>query len=323
MRSRIALACAIALILVTDVAVVVRHRAGYGDLLGLLRQSTAEGRRELRALRREPILDYRAPGTRPRFSSDLPAGKDLWGADQPTEVRRTFVLDAEPGEAVDAYRVRAEASGWRLVEAQCSFGFRFTRVTMIKEVAGRPATLVVSGDLDPPGSLLVIFTGEAPARPPQDVIGSALRRHDVHCLRGFDPNGPTMQRSARQPQSGAEICGLLDPAEARRIMPTAFPAQAEGQGDFLGCRYGDTSRGGFLVRNTERPRAFYDDQRWIRDPGHPSYVLIGERTDVGPQGAWVDTRIGPVEIYGGGTEDNPGLDARQLTALAKLLLRGK
>jgi hypothetical protein len=305
------------------VALVVRDRAGYGDFLGL-RQSTAEGRRELRALRREPILDFRAPGTRARAwtATELPAGKDLWGADQPTEVQRTFVLDTEPGSAVDAWRLQAEASGWRLVDAQCSFGFRFTRVTMAKDVAGRPATLVVSGNLESPrSSLLVMFTGEAPARPPQAVTGSALRRHDVHCLRRFDPNDPTMQRSARQPQSGAEICGLLNPAEVRRIVPAAFPAQAEGQGDFLGCRFGDTSRGGFLVRNTERPPALYEDQRWIGDRGHPSYVLVGERTDVGPQGALVDTRVGPVEIHGGGTEDSPGLDARQLVALAELLAR--
>jgi hypothetical protein len=323
MRSRIALACAIALILVTGVAVVARHRAGYADFVAL-RRSTAEGRGELRAVRREPVLDYRAPGTRPRTASELAAGKDVWGADQPTEVRRRYFLESEPGEAVDAYRSRAEAGGWRLVEARCSFWFRSTSVTLAKDVAGRAATLVVSGNLESPRrSLLVSLTGEAPARPPQAVMGSALRRHDIGCLGGFDPDDPTLRPSARQPQSGAQLCGLLDPAEARRIVATAFPAQAEGQGDYLGCRYGDTSRGGFLVRNTGWPRAFYDDQRSARDRGRPSYVLLGERTDVGPQGAWVDTHIGPVEIYGGGTQDDPGLDARQLAALAELLLRGR
>ena len=66
----------VAFVLVLDVLVVVggvwslaRHRAGHPlnpvqDLFG--RESTPEGRRELRLLRGDPVLDFRAPGTRLR-----------------------------------------------------------------------------------------------------------------------------------------------------------------------------------------------------------------------------------------------------------------
>ena len=49
--------------------------------------------------------------------------------------------------------------------------------------------------------------------------------------------------------------------------------------------------------------------------------MIDEAMSDGPRGAWVDTRIGPVEISGGATSGSRNLDARQVMALAELLAR--
>lgn len=330
MRAKVvALAVALVTILGADVVSLVRYRAGYPlGVFSVLERSTAAGRKELRAFRREPILAFEAPGTRRGSRTESAAGRDLWGADQPTEIRMLLSLQGEPGDAVDAYRVRAQATGWRLVETACSFTYRSTSVTLTKEIDGRPATLQAYGHLElpppdsPQRSLILTLTGKAPDRPADDPMGASLRRRDVHCLRSFDPADPTLAPPARVPASGAEICGLLSSAEATRVAPAAGPARSEsGAGGWLGCRYGDAAKGGFLVRNTDHARAYYDDRRAAQDPGNPGYALLRESTDAWPSGAWVDTRIGPVEVYGGATATAPGLDARQLVALCELLAR--
>ena len=299
---------------------LVRHRMGFPlnplEILG--RDSTAEGRRELRALRRDPLVDFRAPGTRLRSTSEKPAGKDWWNADQPTEIRQRFSVQGEPGDAVDAYRRRAEAGGWQLVETACSFHFRSTTVVLTRPVAGRPVTLRAYGFLERPPrdrGLVVTLTVEPPEGPPQGPEGASLRRRDVHCLRSFDPADPTLLPPARIPGSSAELCGLLALADARRVVATATSVEPRG-GDGRACYYGDVGRGGFSVVPADMPRAYYEDRRSAQDQGDDRYLLVDGGTSPGPRAAWVDTRLGPVEIYGGGT-----LDARQLAALAVVLAR--
>lgn len=318
-------AIAAALVFPAAVGALVRYEAGYPlsplELFG--RNSSAEGRRELRALRRDPVLDVRAPSTRLRSAREVPAGKDWWNAEQPTEIRRLFTLQGEPGDAVDVYRARAEAGGWQLVEARCSFSHRSTSVTLTRTVAGRPATLLVYGYLErpPPASqirgLLVSLTGEAPDRPPQGPGNASLRPRNIHCLRDFDPTSPALLPPARLPGSSAEICGLLTLAEAKRVVPavgSVKPSVNSGPA----CWYDDVAKGGFTVLAAKEPMAYYEDR--AIGVGSP-FLVIADTTSDRPRGAWVDTRIGPVEIYGGATPSRPGLDTGQIVALAELLAR--
>lgn len=333
-RPRVAafVAAAVVVVLVAGVGSIVRYRLGYplSPLQSLGRDSTPEGRRELRALRREPLLGFRTPGTRLRETSEAPAGKDWWNADQSTEIRQRFDVEGEPGEPVDAYRARAQAGGWRLVDTTCSFHLRSTSVTLTRQVAGRPATLEVYGHLrrPPPGAprpgLLVTITGEAPSGAPGPQATN-LRRHNVGCLRSFDPTDPSLAAPAVQPGSPEAICGLLDLAEARRVVPRVNRARPTANGS-IGCRYdaGEDAADspGFGVVAAPEPRAYYEDRRSAQDPGDGRYVLL---EDIGSQGrltgAWVDTRIGPVRIHGGPGPRRPGLDAAQLAALSDLLTR--
>ena len=258
-------ALAALLVLLAAVGSLVRYQAGWplNPLASLGHSSSAEGRGELRAFRRDPVLDFRAPSTRLRSVTEQAGGSDWWDAEQPTEIRRIFSLDGEPGEAVDAYRVRAEASGWRLVATECSFVHRSTSVTLTRPVAGRPATLHVYGYLGrpPPESgspgVLVTLTGMAPDRRPDGPEGAALRRRNVHCLRRFDPASPSLLRPARLPASPNEICDLLGVNEARRVVPAVSSLEPVVLGG-LACRYGDLAAGGFIVRVAKEPRAYYE-----------------------------------------------------------------
>lgn len=322
-------AVAAVLVFLAAVGCLVRYELGYPlnpfALFG--RSSSAEGRRELRAIRRDPVLAFRAAGARLRHRTEEPAGTDWWNAHQPTEIRQLFSLSAEPGVAVEAYARRAEEAGWHMVERSCSFELRSTSVRLTRTIGGRPATLVVYGTLERPQPgisyrrLLVKVTGEVPDRPPQGPEGAGLRRRDVHCLRNFDPSSPALLPPSRRPGSPAELCGLLALADARRLVP-AVTTMHPGVNVGPTCYYGDIVKGGFLLRAAEHPRAYYEDRQSAQESGDPRYLLTEEPTSPGrASGAWVDTRLGPVEIYGGSTPGGPGLDARRLAAVAQLLVR--
>ena len=323
-------ACAAVLVFLAAVGALVRYEVGYplSPLEGFGRDSSAEGRRELRAVRREPVLDFRAPGTNLRRAHEVPAGKDWWNAEQPTEIRRIFTLTGEPGDAVEAVRARALATGWQLVETRCSFSFRSTSVTLTRVVAGRPATLLVYGYLErpPPESqkrgLLVLLTGEAPDRPAQGPEGASLRQRNLHCLRDFDPASPDLLPPARLPASSTEICGLLTLAEAKRVVPEVTQMEPSVNSG-LACRYRAVDKGGFNVTTADEPRASYEDRRTDEGRGGEPYFLVGDTGSSRTRGAWVQTRIGPVEIHGGATSTRPGLDAGQIAALTELLARGR
>ncbi len=322
----------VASVLAAGVGSIVRYRAGYplSPLESLFQDSTPEGRRELRALRKEPVLRFRAPGTELRSVEEEPAHEDWWHASQPTEISQRFRLKGEPGEVVDAYRSRAEAGGWRLVEVRCSFHLRSTIVTLTREVAGRPATLKVYGYLEGPlepgqrvleRGVLVSLTGEAPERPPQSPLPVPIRQRDVHCLRNFDPDDPALVPPAVLPESSEAICGLLGPAEARRGI-SAVSSVKPRTDSLPGCFY-STAAGEvvFDVYPAPEPRASYEDDRSAQDPGDERFVLLDEYAtlDGRPIGACVDTRIGPVRVHASAKPQSPGLDASQLTALARLL----
>ena len=321
-------AIAAAIVFAAGVGSVARYRAGYPlnpiDILS--RDTTSEGRRELRTLRKDPVLDFRAPGTDLRRATDVAAGRDWKHASQPTEIRRLFTLTAEPGVAVEAYRARAVASGWQVHDVRCSFELRSTSLRLTRAVAGETVTLNLYGYLERQTSysrsrgLLVSIKGEAPSGPADGPEGAGLPRRDVHCLRASDPDSPDLRPPALQPENGAAICGLLTVADARKVLPTVSAAQPANNAG-AGCRYLAGTGRGFTVVAADEPRAYYQDKQSPHDPGRREFVLIDDDTSGPPEGVWVATRIGPVRVYGGTTSTGPGLDAGQLVALAQLLGR--
>lgn len=322
------MAIAAAILFVAGAGTLARYYAGYPlnplDTIG--RDSTPEGRRELRALRKDPVLDFRAPETRLRRSTDVAAGRDWKNSAQPTEIRRLFTLKGEPGDAADAYRARAIKAGWHLHGVRCSFGLASTSVTLTRSINGQVVTLQIYGYLERVTTytrdrgLSVTITGEEPMRPADGPEGAGLRRRDVHCLRTFDPTSPDLNPPAVQPDTSAAICGLLSVAEAKRVVPAVTEAKA-WPNTGIGCRYATGRESGFTVVDADQPRAHYQDDQSPHDPGDRRFILIDFDTSGPPEGAWVDTRIGPVRVHAGASPTRPGLDASQLVALAELLSR--
>lgn len=319
---------AAALLLLAGVGALARYSAGYPlnplDTIG--RDSTSEGRRELRALRRDPVLDFRAAGTRLRRATEVAAGRDWKNSAQPTEIRRVFSLKGQPGDAADAYRARAVAAGWQPHSARCSFDLASTSVTLTRSVNGQTVTLLIYGYLERVTTytrnrgLLVALTGEKPNRPPDGPEGAGLARRDVHCLRAYDPASPDLDQPALQPESAAAICGLLSVAEVKKVVPAVVDAKPWMNAG-IGCRYSTGRDSGFTVTAADQPRARYQDDQSPQDPGDRRFVLVDHDTSGPAEGVWVDTRIGPLRVYAGATPTRPGLDARQLVALAELLGR--
>lgn len=319
-RTAVFVAVAALLLFVAGVGSLARYHAGYPlnpiDILG--RDTTAEGRRELRALRKDPVLDFRAPGTRLRRSTDVAAGRDWKNASQASEIRRQFTVKGEPGAAVDAYRVRAEVAGWQPHSVACSFHFRSTSVRLTRSVEGRPVTLHLFGYMakppadSPDRGLLVTIEGEAPPAPADGPEGVGLARRDVHCLRAFDPASPDLAPPAVVPTSATAVCSLVTLAEAQKIVPGITEAKPTTNAG-TGCRYLAGRSQAFYVTDASQPRAYYQDDRSPQDPGDRRFILLDSDTSGPPERMWVDTRIGPVQVY--------GLDARQMVALAELLSR--
>ncbi len=86
-RKIVGVAVAAVVVLTAGIWSLARHHAGYplNPIDILARDTTAEGRRELRALRKDPVLDFRAPKTRLRRSTEVAAGRDWKNASQPTD----------------------------------------------------------------------------------------------------------------------------------------------------------------------------------------------------------------------------------------------
>ena len=320
-RTAVFVAVAAVLVFVAGVGSLARHHAGYplNPLDILARDTTAEGRRELRALRKDPVLDFRASGTRLRRSTDVAAGRDWKNSSQPTEIRRLFSLKDEPGVAVEAYRERAEAAGWQLHSVRCSFHLRSTSVRLTRSVAGSPVSLHLYGYLggpppdSPDSGLLVAIEGEAPTRPADGPEGAHLARRDVHCLRAFDPSSTDLVPPVLQPTSAVAVCSLVTLAEAQKIVPAVSKVEPTIN-TAIGCRYLAGDRQAFYVTDALRPRAYYQDDQSPHDPGDRRFILLDSDTSGPPDRMWVETRIGPVQVYG-------RLDARAFVALGELLSR--
>ena len=164
--------------------------------------------------------------------------------------------------------------------------------------------------------------GEAPDRLAQGPEGASLRPRIVHCLLDFDPASLALLPPASLPAGSTEICGLLTLAEAKRVVPEV--AQMEPSvNSGLACRYRAGDKGGLNVITADEPRASYEDRRTDEGLGGGRYFLVGDTGSSRTRGAWVQTRVGPVEIHGGATSTRPGLDAGQISALAELLVPGR
>ena len=293
----------------------------------LRREVTAEGRREEATLNKDPVLKAEVAGTTLRSGWSVPAGRDPWNALQSTEIRRLYDIRGEPGRVVEAYRVQAEAAGWRFLEAQCSPRFGSTSMRFVKEFDGFSATLQLYGHLERPypesgrRGLLLLLSGvmydhnnpPVPANPES----ASLRRRDVHCLEELNPSDPALHPPGTVQATGEQVCSLLPLSVARAVVPSVATVQADGRG-VVACRYAfPGGRLGFSVLAAPDPRSWYEDDQWAPTvAGGRAFLMEGSPGEP-PRSAWVESRAGPVRIVDNSASDNLELGPDGLLALAR------
>ncbi len=190
-------------------------------------QTLESGREQIRAMRADPVLHHRVPGTTLRSQEEHAAAKEPFGGGVSTSfIRQRFEMPGEPGDAVAAYRAAAERSGWAFVADGCSRVERATAVVLGKRYEDFGATLVVRAQLDRDetfraqypalarrGLEVNVEAGEAGlhALP----VDAGLHRNDVQCLRGVDLAAPELQAPGPPSVSIGELCARIPVGQAR------------------------------------------------------------------------------------------------------------
>jgi hypothetical protein len=278
------------------------------------------GRQQLKAMKEDPMIAFRAPGTTLRSEKDHAASIDTFGAETASSVRQVFAMKGEPGDVVAAYRQAAEGSGWTVVADGCSRADRATGAVFGKSVAGFDAALVVRAQLDrarPPEwkadesrglyeeqqRELLVTMEAGTARGSQLPVRVGLEHNDVQCLRNLDFSDPDLQHPKASRQAVRDLCSRFPLAAAHAIAPELQRAELDGYGE---CWVTDSAGRLLIVVQAAGPRAHYLDSRVpareatsdiflfsvdgrSESPDNPKSVFVGTPGGpyvVGLSGAW-------------------------------------
>lgn len=291
-------------------------------MLALLAASCGlgRGRQEVRALRADPVLGFRAPGTRFLGQEELPSKRDWIGEGQTTSrVVQRFELTAEPGPILEAYRQAAQASGWALVIDGCSRTARATSIVLGKAFARFAATATVLAELGgtdnrATGRLEVMLAATA-AIPQSLPVDAGLERNGVDCLRGLDPADPDLQRPADGKEAVLQLCSRIPLPAAKGLDPRVEAATAVGDRGY--CWFTD-ARGIPLLEivSATQPRAYYLDRRLPSDQDSDQVFLFSRNgkahtEDAQQHAVWAATPKGAFDIQAGETL-GPGEESDRL-----------
>ena len=310
------------------------------------RYDRATGRDDLKALEREGLLSFRAPGTtlRETVKRRRDEGNLLGRRYEPASIEQRFTLEGDPVAAIEAYRDRAQADGWQLARSHCS---RYERgaIVVLSRSTPIPAVLRVQAVLAGSPSAL----GAPPGAATSSVLSLTLTAHElldgpgggwpvgyIGCLHAIDPGDPAFTVRPVPVRTSAEICALLPIDRVRQIVPDVTvanpqPPDHRGRGE---CTYeqrpyvprtsglpapaGISSRQWFSVVDAAAdPRIRYEERKHPSAVATPHHVLLLADLDPArpPSSAWVDTPTGPVEV----SKRLGDLDEAQLVAVAELL----
>jgi hypothetical protein len=286
------------------------------------------GRQQLQAMKDDPVIAFRAPGTTLRSKKDHAASIDAFRAETSSSVRRAFEMKGEPGDAVVAYRQAAEGSGWSFVIDGCSRGTRATGAVFGKSIAGFDVTLAVRAQLDrarPPewkpdesrglyetqkrDLIVTMVTGSATAS--SLPVPTGFERNDVHCLRNLDLSDPDVQPPRASRQAVRELCSRFPLAAAQAIVPEIHHPELEPA--YEECWVEDSVGFPILIVHAAGPRALYVDSRVAARQATNEIFLFsvdGRTDDPGRVESWyVGTPGGPYVVgFGGGWSRRIDLD---------------
>lgn len=286
-------------------------------------EPTAAGEAELEALKSDPIADFEPPNATLTSEEEEPAREpDAFGVVFDTEIRRTYEIDASPGEAVTSFKGPAEEAGWTLVEVECSRFDRRTHLTFTKQIADFSAVLDVTAiHVDPAASVRVeevLSPGPPPLDPVVDRPG--VPRRDPFCIDDLDPSDPDLQPPGDRRRSGKELCDLLPLRKARSIVPSIRKAELTDNSPVVGCAYLNSSglRQVLLEDASRNPRVWYEQYQYSALGATDSMFLLDDHGQDRAGGVWIDTPGAPVELRG--ILEYASIDERQLLKLAEIVI---
>lgn len=303
-------------------------------IAGLFEPQTLEsGRREIRAMKSDPVARFRPPGATLRNEEEHPAARDPFGEGVSTSsIRQMFEMTGDPGDTVEAYRLTAQQNGWQLVADGCSRAERATAAVFGKRFDGFDASLVVHAQLDrdpaldvqygmPGRRALVVTLGASEANVEDLSVDAGLRRNDVHCLRDLDPSSPDLQPPKPSSLSMEEFCSRISVPAVKAIAVDVEGVLA--QPTVEECWLVNASRHPvFIVERARHPRAYYEDRRLPSAQGSTESFLFstyGRKDPDRARSVWTTTPDGPYVVgAGGGLIGDKGTDGL-LFAVARLL----
>ena len=173
-------------------------------------------KRQLATFERDPIAQFRAPGTELKEQTGRPAGtKRGWLSDDSwsTTFSASFVMNGEPGITVEAYISAANGAGWRLLEVHCQRQALFVTAVFGKDIPGFPGgSAVLSTVVARPQERelrLELDANHAPPDPPAPRAPACLVVTSTACeawtrpIPGVSPGRP---RPPEPPRSSAPWC---------------------------------------------------------------------------------------------------------------------
>lgn len=286
-----------------------------GGVVGVVWRTFGErtlprGRVELSALKADPVLAIRAPGTRLRNQSEHAASK-RWDIKAPditeTRIEQLFSMQGDPGEAVAFYRAGAEAAGWDLAFEGCSRAEQATGLAFTRTINGYHAGLAIRAQLaTSPGASrperhLAVMMGPVSNRP----VDAGTRRNDLHCLTGLDPSDPSLIPPTPGDVASEKLCEHLRAVapEAARPGVVVIPAPS-------GCILDGGSLLYIELEQATRPLAYYEDRSVTGVDTNGAFLY----SDPVLTGAWAMTARGPVVVKARGV--NPDRLLRMAAALS-------
>ena len=282
-------------------------------------QTLESGRQHVRAMKSDPIVGFRAPGTSLLNQEEHPAVRyPLGGGETESSIRQSFEMTGDPGDSVGAYRLAAQANGWEFVADGCSRVRRATAAVFGKRLGSFDATLVVHAQLDRPAlereyavgrqGLRVTLT-PGPAGVGDLSVDAGIHRNDLHCLRGVDPLGADLQPPAPPTLELGELCSRLPVPAAKAIAPQVEAvsfAPATSQCWLVNA----AGHYQFSIEHARHPRAYYEDRRLPSAQGSTerfSFSVHGKKDPERARSVWSRAPSGTYVVgdpAGMGTEDH-------------------
>lgn len=296
-------------------------------------RQTKAGPTELRILKADPVVRFRAPSTTLRSEDENIATEPTSDQEANATVTRldqVFDMRGDPGATVEAYRGAALSAGWRLVFEGCSRYERARGLLFTRTEQGYEAFLRIRAQLEnpvPERKRLMSFGAPpdvndrhlrvtfGPNVPP---VSAGLRNNGPDCLSGLDPSDPDLAWPQVPSRTGASLCQRLPLTAARAVIADIDAAVPEDAPD-PACSFKSGANVRFTVLEADLPRAYYEDRK--REPNRSDTFLFYVSEFMGP-GVWASTAGGPVIVSAAHVPPSNRPTEPQLRQIASRIQRG-